>query len=188
MAHRQTVTATSQKEIIAVRPDLLVAVPATVAADAVLGTLDVGTVMGRKTSGSKLRRVTRAPVKTGGAFATNSATGSVVGASVIFKAGDVLVVGSSGAAVGTIQSIAGDVITLTGNATTALAQGLDIKASDGAEVAVGILREVTDALVLDRQVALVIGGYLTESKLVGLTTQAKTELGMTSRANDIVRF
>lgn len=187
MPHRKIEDARTFVEIIHSRPEDLNRQPCTVVADAALGDLLPGTVMGKITTGGKVRRVTRTVVKTGGAFSTAAATGSVVDADDIFKVGDVLK-NAAGAAVGTIQSIAGDVITLTANAAVNVAQGAEIMASDGAEKAAGILFHDVDATEVDRFSALVTRGNLVESKLIGLTAQAKTELGAVSLPNDLLKL
>jgi hypothetical protein len=188
MAHKQLTDYISQKEIVKTEPELIVALPCTVAADAVLGNLDVGTVLGLVTGTGKVRRVTRAPVKTGGAFATSAATGSVIGASVIFKAGDVLVKASDASAIGTVQSVAGDVITLTGNSAQVVAQGTDILVTGGSGVAYGILREVTDARLQDQFAARIISGFLNKDQLIGLTAQGMVEMGMVDMGDNTIKF
>jgi len=188
MPHSQTKTASTFKEVVALRHDLAVALPGTVALDAVYGLYLPGTVMGRGTASNKLRRMTRAPVKAGGAFTAASPTGSVVGASAIFEAGDVLVVSSSGAAMGTISTVVGDVITLTANSVTALAAGLDLQTNEGSSVAVGILVQHVDARGADQDCAIYIGGFFYTDQLIGMTAQALTELGGVNMTQNVTKL
>lgn len=188
MPHSQTKTAQTFKEVVALRHDLAVALPGTAASDAIYGHFLPGTVMGKVTSTGKLRRVTRAPVKTAGAFTTGAATGSVVGASAIFKIGDVLVVASSGAAMGTILTVVGDLITLTANSTTALAAGLDLMTSSGGGVAVGILVQDVNALLADQDCAVYVAGYFFTDQLIGMTAQALTELGGVTLSQNVTKL
>ncbi len=188
MPHSQTKTAQTFKEVVALRHDLAVSLPGTVASDAVYGHYLPGTVMGKVTATDKLRRFTRNPVKTGGAFTTGAATGSVVGAAAIYEAGDVLKVASSGATIGTVQSVSGDVITLTGNATTALAQGLDLYVDDGSEVAVGILVQDVDARGADQDCAIYIGGFFFTDQLIGMTATALTQLGGVTMIQNVTKL
>lgn len=164
-----------------VRADLAVQVGVTAADGHAIGR---GDVVGVITSSGLARRRTRAAV-TGTAFATNSATGTVDDASV-FKAGDVLK-NAAGATVGTIQSIASNTITLTGNAAVAVATGANVYGSDGSQTAKGIAEEASDGDG-DTPINVFIGGCLDESLILRLDSTAKSELAGSSRVGGIFKF
>lgn len=143
-----------------------------------------GAVVGQITSDGLYRERTRAAV-TGTAFAANSPTGTVDDAS-IFVAGDVLK-NAAGVAVGTIQSIAANTITLTGNAAVAVATGANVFGSDGSQATKGISDSVSDG-VGDTQIDVFVCGLLDESLCLRLDATAKTELGGASVAGGIFKF
>jgi hypothetical protein len=60
--------------------------------------------------------------------------------------------------------------------------------NDGTEVCVGFLAHAVDATSEDVSAGLVIGGYLTESKLTGLDAAGKTDLSAVSAPNGILKF
>lgn len=143
-----------------------------------------GDVVGQVTTGGKYRRRTRAAV-TGTAFSTASATGSVDDATV-FAVGDVLK-NSAGTTIGTIQSIAANVITLTANAAVNVATGANVFGSDGSEVAKGIADEASDG-VGDTNIPVFVCGLLVEALCLRLDATAKTELAGASVAGGIFKF
>lgn len=143
-----------------------------------------GDVVGVITASGLARRRSRAAV-TGTAFATNSATGTVDDATV-FVVGDVLK-NAAGTTVGTIQSIAANTITLTGNAGVAVATGANVFGSDGSQVASAIADEGSDGSG-DTPIRVFIGGCLDESLCLRLDTTAKSELAGSSRAGGIFKF
>jgi hypothetical protein len=181
----------TMKEVLWNDYDLAATTPVTIAQDAALGLLVPGTVIGLL-SGGKGRRLSSAPVKTAAAFSTAAATGGVVGASTIFKAGDVLVKRSDASAIGTILSISGDTITLTGNAAQNVAAGVEIMSTVGgvgAPTAAGILVENVDATLGDVVASLYITGLFDAAQLVGMTAGAMVDLGATYRlGTSIVRM
>lgn len=164
-----------------IRPELAVAVPVTAADDHAIGR---GDVIGVITSSGLARRRSRAAV-TGTAFATNSATGTVDDATV-FKVGDVLK-NAAGATVGTIQSIASNTITLTGNAAVAVATGANVFGSDGSQTAAGIADEASDGEG-NTSIRVMIGGYIDESLCLRLDATAKSELAGATVAGGIFKF
>ena len=173
-------TFTAREPLETVRADLAVQIPLTMAAGFAC---QKGDVIGQIASSGFGRRRARSLV-TAMAFATTSPTGTVA-EGTLFKTGDVL--NSAGGAVGTIQSIAGNTITLAANAGVAVATGAAVLASDGSQVAKAIVDEGSDG-VGETPVRVFIGGYLKESKLRGLDQAAKTELGGVSLPSDIFKF
>lgn len=174
-----------RKQLELVRADLAVQVNATAKNGFAI---QQGDVVGKITTDGKIRRRSRTTV---GAtpFATNSPTGTVADAS-IFTAGDVLK-DAAGNTVGTIAAggvnTATNTITLTGNATTAVATGAAVMASDGSQTAQGIADKDSDGNG-DTSTSVFIGGFLDESKLRGLDATAKTELGGASVAGGVFKF
>jgi len=164
-----------------VRADLAVQVGVTAKDEFAIGR---GDVIGIITASGLARRRSRAAV-TGTAFATNSPTGTVDDASV-FAVGDVLK-NSAGVTVGTIQSIASNTITLTGNAGVAVATGANVFGSDGSQTAVGIADEGSDGDG-DTPIRVFIGGCLDESLCLRLDATAKSELVGSSRAGGVFKF
>lgn len=141
-----------------------------------------GDVLGRITADDLYRRRTQAEVTA--AFAVDSDTGTVDDASV-FVVGDVIE-NAAGATVGTIESIAGNVITLTANAAVAVAIGANVFGSDGSQKAAAISDEATDGT--ETQIPVFVCGLLVEDRLRGLDATAKTELGGASVAGGIFKF
>lgn len=174
-------TNAAQVPIEAVRADLAVFVS---------GTLKDGfpcsakEVLGEITSSKLLRRRTRSLV-TGTAFATNSPTGTVEDGTK-FRTGDVLK-NTAGATVGTILSIASNTITLTGNASVAVATGAAVYGSDGSEVARAISGKGSDGSG-DTPMDVMISGFAVEADIIGLDATAKTELGGVSTVGGIFKF
>ncbi|GEM_PF-3148383 len=169
----------------ALRPDLAVLIPFTVKDGF---SCQKGDVLGLISSSGYARRRTYTTVDTS-AFATNSTTGKVADAS-IFKDGDVLK-NAAGTTIGTIAvggiNLTTRVITLTGNAAVAVADGAAVIGSDGSQVAKGIADEGVDGSD-DTPVSGFIAGLLVESSLRGLDATAKTELGGVSVAGGIFKF
>ena len=165
----------------ALRVDLAVFVNGTMAGGAVCAQ---GDVLGEVTSSKLVRRRTRSVV---GAtpFGTGSAVGSVADGT-LFKAGDVLT-NAAGTTVGTILSVSGNNITLTGNAAVVVATGAAVLGSDGSQVAKGFADEGCDG-VGDTPISVCIGGYLVEAQLIGLDATAKTELGGISTVGGVFKF
>lgn len=181
MPTKEIETGAARVALEKIRPELAALVGVTAKNTFAIGR---GEVVGKITSGGLYRRRTRAAV-TGTAFATNSPTGTVDDAS-IFVAGDVLK-NAAGATVGTIQSIASNTITLTGNAAVAVATGANVFGSDGSEVAKAITDEGSDG-VGDTPIRVFVGGYLDESLCLRLDATAKAELGGASVAGGIFKF
>ncbi len=158
----------------AVRADLAVLVPATVAANF---KVKRGDVCGVITASSKLRRRSRTTANSTG-FAVDSPVGHVTDASV-FVAGDVLK-NAAGATIGTIAAGGVDpvanTVTLTGNAAVAVAAGAAVLGSDGSQVASCISYNETDSGAVDTNVSVYVAGPLKEAKLRGLDATAKAEL------------
>jgi hypothetical protein len=94
---------------------------------------------------------------------------------------------AAGATLGTVESINGDDVTLTGNASINAAVGAVVVGSDGSETAAGIAGLGADGEG-DTSVPVYYGGYLNESALVGLDSSAKTELGGKTVAGGIFKF
>lgn len=181
MPTKTVTTYPTRKQLEVLRPDLSVSVPVTMKDGFACSQ---GEPLGKITSGGLHRRRTRAAV-TGTAFATNSPTGTVDDAT-LFVVGDVLKT-AAGATVGTIQSIAGNTITLTGNAANAAATGVNVFGSDGSQVAVCIADNDSDG-VGDTPIAGLIGGYLDEAKLLRMDATAKAELGAVSVAGGVCKL
>lgn len=169
------------RSLAAVRVDLLVEINATVKDGF---SCERAEVMGIITASGLARRRTRSLVKTT-AFAANSPNGTVED-STKFRAGDVLK-NAAGVTVGTIQSIVGNNITLTGNAAVAVAIDAAVYASDGSEVAKFIADDGSDGDG-DTTITAIVGGYLEESLIAGLDATAKTELGGISLPGGIFKF
>lgn len=163
------------------RPDLAVEFGVTAKNGYAIGR---GDVVGIVTSDGLARRRSRAAV-TGTAFTTGTATGTVDDATV-FKVGDVLK-NSAGVSVGTILTIAGNLITLAANAGVAVATAANVFGSDGSDVAKCIADEGSDGLT-QTQIATFIGGYLDESQILRLDATAKTDLGGVSAIGGIFKF
>lgn len=92
-----------------------------------------------------------------------------------------------GATLGTVDSISGDNVTLTGNASINAAAGAIVTGSDGSETAVGISNADSDGDG-DTNISLCIGGYLSEAQLTGLDSSAKTDLAGRSTPGGTFRF
>jgi hypothetical protein len=92
-----------------------------------------------------------------------------------------------GATLGTVDSINGDDVTLTGNASINAAAGAVVLGSDGSEVAAGVSDLGSDGDG-DTSVPVFIGGYLNESLIHGLDSTAKTELGGQSKLGGVFKF
>lgn len=169
----------------AVRADLAVRVSGLVANG---HKVKQGRVCGIITASGKMRSRTRT-LAAGTGFATDSAVGRVDDASV-FVAGDVLK-NEAGTTIGTVLSVdtttTPDTVTLTGNAAVAVAAGAAVLGSDGSQVAKTISDSETDG-VGDTNTSQIIGGYLNESKLIGLDASAKSELGGISTVGGIFKF
>lgn len=161
-----------REQLEAVRADLAVAVPGTVANGHVV---HAGDVLGMTTATGLLRRRTRT-LAAGNGFTGTSNTGQVSDAT-LFRAGDVLK-DASGATIGTVQGVdaATNTITLTANAQVAVPAGNAVLGSDGSQVAVGIAGNSTDGQG-DTTINLLIGGYLRADRVRGLDAQAQAELG-----------
>lgn len=172
---------TDPRSLAAIRADLLVETNATVKDGHSCSRAEV---MGIITSSELARRRTRSLVKTT-AFAANSPNGTVEDGTK-FVVGDVLK-NAAGATVGTIQSITGNNIVLTGNAAVAVAIDAAVYGSDGSEKASFIADDGSDGSD-DVTVTAIIGGYLEESLIIGLDATAKTELGGTSKPGGIFKF
>lgn len=174
-----------QVALEALRPDLAVLIPFTVKDG---HSCQKGDVLGLITSSGYARRRTFTTVDTT-AFATNATTGKVADPSV-FKDGDVLK-NAAGATIGTIAvggiNLTTRIITLTGNAAVAVADGAAVLGSDGSQVAKGIADDGVDG-VGDTPISGFISGLLNESALRGLDSTAKTELGGVSVAGGIFKF
>ena len=158
----------------AVKPELAVLVPATVAANF---KVKRGDVCGIISAFSKIRRRTRT-LAAGTGFAVDSPVGHVEDAS-LFAAGDVLK-NAAGVTIGTVQSVdtttAPDTVTLTDDAAVAVAAGDAVLGSDGSQVAGCISYNETDGGAEDTNVSVYIAGPLKEAKLRGLDATAKAEL------------
>lgn len=173
-----------QYELETRRPDLSVHIALTVKDDFAC---QKGDVMGEITASGLIRRRTKTTVDTT-AFATNSATGKLADVSP-FVAGDVLK-NAAGTTIGTIQSIntTTRVVTLTGNAAVAVADGAGVYGSDGSEVAAVIANEGSDGEgdtpidVITQSPALDI------SKLRGLDATAITDLGGKKLPGNLLKF
>lgn len=168
-----------------VRPDLAVAVAVTIATGFIVRQ---GDVLGLISASGKGRRRTRTTTA-GTGFANNSPNGQVTDASV-FKAGDVIKK-TDGTTIGTVQSVdlttTPDTVVLTGNAAVNVAADVDVVGSDGSQVAKAISDQETTG-TQDTPVTALVGGYLDESKLRGLDSSAKSELGGASVAGGIFKF
>jgi len=163
------------------RPDLAVQTGVTAKDEFPIGR---GDVVGIITTGGLARRRTQAAV-TGTAFATNSPTGTVDDGTV-FAVGDVLK-NAAGTTVGTIQSISGNTITLTGNAGVAVATAANVFGSDGSQTAKGVADEGADGEG-NTPIRIFIGGYLDETLINRLDATAKTDLGGVSTVGGIFKF
>lgn len=169
------------------RPELLTLVGVTVKAGY---KVKQGDVIGKITVGGMYRRRART-LATGTGFAVDSPVGKVEDAS-LFIAGDVLK-NANGQTIGTVAANGvnttanPDEITLTANAAVAVAAGAAVLGSDGSQVAKGISDDETDG-TQDTPVAAVIGGYLDESKLLGLDATAKDELAGASVAGGVFKL
>lgn len=170
-----------RKQLELVRPDLSAFTQVTVKDTFTCGQ---GNVLGKITASGLYRRRTQAAV-TGTAFGTGSPTGTVEDGTR-FVIGDVLK-NAAGTTVGTILTIVGNTITLTANAAVAVATGANVFGSDGSQVANCIADKDSDG-VGDTTINVFVGGYLDESKLSGLDSTAKSELGGVSAANGIFKF
>lgn len=167
------------------RPDLAVLIGVTIA----LGFIaQQGDVLGVTTSSGQARRRTRTTAA-GSGFAINATTGQVADASV-FVPGDV-VKDATGATVGTIAAggvnTTTNILTLTANASVAVAAGAAVLGSDGSQTAKAIADETTDGSA-DASVSVFVCGLLDESRLRGLDATAKAELGGASVAGEIFKF
>lgn len=171
----------AQVALEAVRPDLAVFVNGTVKDGYSCSAKEV---LGEISASKLLRRRTRSLV-TGTAFATNSPTGTVEDATK-FKAGDTLT-NAAGANVGTIQSIAGNTITLAANAAVAVATGAAVLGSDGSQVAKGISGKGSDG-VGDTPMDVCISAFVVEADIIGLDATAKDELGGKSTVGGLFKF
>lgn len=166
------------------RPDLTVNIGATVKDEFAC---QKGDVMGVITASGLLRRRTKSDVDTI-AFAVDSDTGKLDDVTP-FAAGDVLK-NAAGTTIGTIESIntATRVITLTGNAGVAVADGAGVYGSDGSQVAAVIAEEGSDGdgdtpiNVITQSPALDI------SKLRGLDDTAITDLGGKKLPGNVLKF
>lgn len=169
----------------AIRPDLAVIIPGNVKSGFIV---QRGSVLGLITSGLQLRRRSRT-LTTGTGFGTGSAVGQVVDASV-FAAGDVLTK-ADGTAIGTVLSIqplaTPNTVTLTANATNAVATGNGVIATDGSQKAVGISDDQTDGTA-DTNVGVYVQGLMNQSLLEGLDSTAISELGGLSTVGGIFKF
>ena len=174
-------TYTERKQLEATRPDLAAFTQVTV--KDTFACLQ-GDVLGKITASGLYRRRTQAAI-TGTAFTTGTTTGTVDDATR-FVVGDVLK-NSAGVTVGTILSIAGNLITLAANAAVAVATGANVFGSDGSQVANCISDKDSDGSG-DTGINVFVTGLLDESKLRGLDSTAKTDLGGTSRPNGIFSF
>lgn len=167
------------------RADLAVQIPMTIAAGCPCAK---GDVLGEITATKYGRRRTRT-LADGAGFITTSPSGVVEDAS-LFKAGDILK-NAAGATIGTVAvggvNTVTDTITLTANALVAVADGAAVLGSDGSQVAKAIADEGSDG-VGETPVRIFIAGFLKESKLNGLDSTAKTELGGLSKPSDIFKF
>lgn len=181
MPTKEIGTYTDPTSLASVRADLLVEINATVKDG---HSCSRGEVMGIITSSGLARRRSRSLVKTT-AFATNSPNGTVEDGTK-FRVADVLK-NAAGSTVGTIQSITGNNIVLTGNAATAVAVDAAVYASDGSEKASFISDDGSDGDG-DTTVTAVVGGYLEESMIIGLDATAKTDLGGVSLPGGIFKF
>jgi hypothetical protein len=181
MPSKTIATNPAQKALEAVRAEMATWVGATVKDTFSCSAKEV---MGEITASKLLRRRTYSLV-TGTAFATNSPTGTVADGSK-FVAGDVLK-NVSGVTVGTIQSMAGNTVTLTGNAAVAVATGAAVLGSDGSQVSKCISGKGSDG-VGDTPMEVMIGGFAVEADIIGLDSTAKTDLGGVSTVGGIFKF
>ena len=85
------------------------------------------------------------------------------------------------------MNTATNVITLTGNAAVAVAAGAAVLGSDGSQVAKSVSDDDTDGTA-DANTSTIISGLLVESKLRGLDSTAKAELGGVSTVGGIFKF
>lgn len=164
------------------RPDLTVNVAATVKDGFAC---QKGDVLGEITSSGLMRRRSRSLV-TGTAFATTSPTGTVADGSV-FKVGDALT-NAAGAAVGTVQSIVGNTITLAANAAVAVATGAAVLGSDGSQIAAVIAEEGSDGNGDTPINVITQSPALDVSKLRGLDDSAITDLGGKKLPGNLLKF
>lgn len=177
--------------LAALKADLVVTIPVTVSA--AYPVVSQGNLLGLITATGKYRRRTRAIVGTGGVV-TSAAVFNVADASM-FIPGDVLT-SDSGSAVGTIASngvntsVTPNTITLTANASNAVAANAGVIGSDGSQVALGFadywagIDDFNVTLVsVDTITPMVIGGYLNEGVLIGLDSTAITQLAGISLAS-----
>lgn len=144
-----------------------------------------GDVIGLITASKKARRRSRTNATEAGA--TNQAVITVDDASV-FAVDDELTL-EDGTAVGVVASIntEDNEVTCDENLAVEVSDGDAILASDGSQVAQGISDNETDG-VGEHPLAVIIGGYLKESKLRGLDASAKAELGGASMLGGIYKF
>ncbi len=181
MPTKDVATFPERKSLERVKSELAILVGLTMAVGMICAQ---GDVLGQITSSGYGRRRSRSLV-TGTPFGTGSPTGTVADGT-LFKAGDVLT-NSAGANVGTVQSIAGNTITLTGNAAVAVATGAAVLASDGSQTAKAIADEGSDG-VGETSIGVFIAGPLDESLIGGLDSSAKQELGGRSTIGGIFIF
>lgn len=173
MGKRLVETYAEQVELENRRPDLKVNRPFTVKTGFACRQADL---MGIITASGLLRRRTQAKV-TGTAFATNSPTGTVDDASV-FAVGDALK-NAAGSAVGTILSInlETNTITLSANASNAVATDANVFGSDGSQTAAVIADEGSDGVGDTPITTIVQSPAILVSRLRGLDSTAITDLG-----------
>ena len=178
-------TSPERKSLETVRADLAVLLPLTIVAGHACA---FGDVLGVIASSGFGRRRTRTTVDTT-AFAVDSPTGKVADAS-LFKDGDVLK-NVNGVTIGTIAvggvNLVTRVITLTGNAAVAVADGMPVLGSDGSQVAKAIADAGSDGDG-NTPIDVMIGGFVKESSVNGLDATAKTELGGVSTINGVFKF
>lgn len=151
------------------RPDLAVIVGASSANGAIIAQ---GDVLGAETETGLYRRRTLTNAA-GAGFATNSKTGEV--ADAVFLLGDTLT-NNTGQAIGTVQSVTGNFVTLAANASVAVAAGARVQCVNGAEKASGISDTATDGVGVS-PIAVFIAGLLTADRLRGLDAAARADLG-----------
>lgn len=168
------------------RPDLTVNVPATVKNGFAC---QKGDVLGEITSSGLMRRRSRTTVDTT-AFGTGSATGKVADPTV-FADGDVLKK-VDGTTIGTIAvggiNLVTRIITLTGNAAVAVADGVPVVASDGSQIAALVAEDGSDGNGDTTINVITQSPALDISKMRGLDDTAITELSGKKLPGNLLKF
>lgn len=134
------------------------------------GKLAVGQVIGKITATGKYGKYKRTTVAVTAAL---GATDVTLTDATGFKVGDNIVIGTEAAKA--ITAIAANVVTVSALAAEQAA-GVDAKANNGLEVAVGILADDADTTSGDAAGAYYVHGFFKESALKNLNATAKTDL------------